>query len=181
MKRFTTGATAATMAIMWFVGSAHAHEFVFNSPEALQEARRLDQLPPVLPPRAVVVDHSGRKQRGVASFYGARSAGRRMADGRPFNPHSLAAASKSLPLGTIATVTNLENGRSIRVSVVDRGPYIDGRVVDLTPQAAAQIGITEKKGIAQVEVSPIAVPQPDGSMKAGAGAAELLASAADEP
>jgi rare lipoprotein A len=181
MKRFTNGAAAATMAIMWFAGSAHADEFVFNSPGALQEARRLDQLPPVLPPRGVVLDHSGRKESGVASFYGARFAGRRMANGRPFNPHSNVAASKSLPFGTIATVTNLENGRSTRVSVQDRGPYIAGRVVDLTPKAAAEIGITEAKGIALVVIAPIAVPQPDGSMKAGAGAVELLASAAGEP
>jgi rare lipoprotein A len=102
-----------------------------------------------------------------------------MANGRPFNPHSNVAASKSLPLGTIATVTNLENGKSTRVSVQDRGPYIDGRVVDLTPKAAAEIGLTEAKGVTQVVVAPIAVPQPDGTIKAGAGAAELLASAAD--
>jgi rare lipoprotein A len=103
-----------------------------------------------------------------------------MANGRRFNPHGNVAASKSLPLGTIATVTNLETGLSTQVRVEDRGPFIAGRVVDLSPQAALDIGITEAKGIARVEVSPVFVPQPDGSMKAGAGAVELLASATFE-
>jgi rare lipoprotein A len=54
------------------------------------------------------------------------------------------------------------------VTIQDRGPYVDGRIVDLSPATARQIGITPRAGLARVEVAPIAVPQPDGSMKAGA-------------
>lgn len=92
-----------------------------------------------------------------------------MADGTPMNPHAAIAASRTLPLGTKARVTNLENGKSSVVEIKDRGPYVDGRIVDLSPKIAQQLGMKEQ-GVAPVEVAPIAVPQADGSMKPGAGA-----------
>lgn len=119
------------------------------------------------------LDHSGRAQVGKASFYARKFAGRKMADGTPMDPRDDNAASKTLPLGTKALVTNLETGRSAVVTIQDRGPYIDGRIVDLSPATARQIGLTEQEGLALVEVAPIAVPQPDGTMKPGAGASEV--------
>ncbi|MBN9562619.1 MAG: septal ring lytic transglycosylase RlpA family lipoprotein [Alphaproteobacteria bacterium] len=95
-----------------------------------------------------------------------------MADQSRYNPHSNAAASKILPLGTEARVTNLDNGKSTKVEVKDRGPHVPGRVVDLSSASAADLGITRKEGVAPVEVAPITVPQPDGSVKLGAGAAQ---------
>lgn len=118
------------------------------------------------------LDHSGRAQVGKASFYARKFAGRKMADGTPMDPKDNNAASKTLPLGTRALVTNLENGRSAVVTIQDRGPYVDGRIVDLSPATAAQIGLSREEGLAQVEVAPIAVPQPDGSTKPGAAANE---------
>jgi rare lipoprotein A len=115
-------------------------------------------------------DHSGRTQQGKASYYGPEFTGRKMANGQRLDPNSNAAASKTLPLGTTAKVTNLQNGKSTVVHVEDRGPYVKGRVVDVTPRAAEQLGI-KKTGVAQVEVAPIKVPQPDGRMADGAGAA----------
>jgi rare lipoprotein A len=114
------------------------------------------------------LDHSGRARVGKASFYARQFFGRKMADGTPMNPHDDNAASRTLPLGTTAVVTNLETGLSAVVTIQDRGPYVDGRIVDLSPATARQIGITPRAGLARVEVAPIAVPQPDGSMKAGA-------------
>jgi rare lipoprotein A len=114
------------------------------------------------------IDHSGRRRVGIASVYAHRFAGRKMADGRRMDPHDANAASKTLPIGTEAKVTNLETGRSARVVIEDRGPYVKGRIVDLSPATAQQIGITRKEGVAKVEVAPIAVPQPDGSVKPGA-------------
>ena len=75
------------------------------------------------------------------------------------------------PLGTAARVTNVQNGRSATVRVEDRGPYVDGRVVDLAPKIADELDM-RKRGVAPVIVAPIAVPQPDGAVKLGAGAAE---------
>ena len=134
----------------------------------VQEAEELAQLPPVNPGGRI--DHSGRKQEGKASYYAKHFTNRKMADGRKFDPNSDSAASKSLPLGTTAKVTNLQNGKSTTVKVEDRGPYVDGRVVDLAPKAADQLDI-KKQGVAPVVVAPVAVPLPDGRVKLGAGAA----------
>ena len=93
-------------------------------------------------------------------------------------PQSNNAASKTLPLGTTAKVTNLETGRSALVTIRDRGPYVQGRIVDLSPSTAKEIGLDHKKGVTKVEVAPIVVPLADGSVKlvANAGNARSVAS-----
>jgi rare lipoprotein A len=116
------------------------------------------------------LDRSGHKRRGKASFYAREFSGRKMADGTVMRPQSDNAASKTLPLGTTAKVTNLETGQSAVVTIRDRGPYIRGRIVDLSPSTAKDIGIDHKNGVAGVEVAPIAVPLPDGGVKLGAAA-----------
>jgi rare lipoprotein A len=135
----------------------------------VQEAEELAQLPPVKP--GSHIDHSGRKQEGKASYYADQFTNRKMADGRRFNPNADVAASKTLPLGTMAKVTNLQNGKSTIVKVEDRGPFVDGRVVDLAPKVADRLDI-KKQGVAPVVVAPVALPLPDGRVKLGAGAAE---------
>jgi len=104
------------------------------------------------------LDRSGSKRVGTASVYAHRFAGRKMADGNRMDPHEGNAASKTLPLGTEAKVTNLETGKSTTVRIQDRGPYVKGRIVDLSPATADKIGITPKEGVAKVEVEPIALP-----------------------
>jgi rare lipoprotein A len=116
------------------------------------------------------LDRSGRKRVGKASVYARKFAGRKMADGTPMRPHDDNAASKTLPLGTTAKVTNLETGKAAEVTIQDRGPYVPGRIVDLAPGTAQEIGITPKQGVAPVEVAPITVPQPDGGVRKGDGA-----------
>lgn len=123
------------------------------------------------PPRKL--DYSGRKRLGKASFYAKKFTGRKMASGKKMNPHGNNAASKTLPLGTKAMVRNLETGQSAVVNIEDRGPYVKGRIIDLSPSTAEKIGIGREQGIGQVEVAPIAVPQPDGSVKPGAAASDL--------
>ena len=95
-----------------------------------------------------------------------------MADGAPMDPQGDNAASRTLPLGTTAKVTNVETGKTAIVTIEDRGPYVDGRLVDLSPGTAAKIGLTPRQGITKVVVAPIAVPRPDGKVKAGAAAHE---------
>jgi rare lipoprotein A len=111
------------------------------------------------------LDRTGRKRIGVASFYATRFAGRKMADGTPMRPQGDNAASITLPLGTTALVTNLETGRAAVVTIRDRGPYVTGRIVDLSPSTARKIGLERKEGLAKVEVAPIEVPLADGSIK----------------
>ena len=116
------------------------------------------------------LDHSGQRKTGKASVYARKFHGRKMANGKRMAPKDDNAASKTLPLGTTARVTNLETGKTARVTIEDRGPYVPGRIVDLAPGTAQEIGLTPKQGVAPVEVAPIAVPQPDGAVKKGDGA-----------
>jgi len=104
------------------------------------------------------LDRSGRKRVGTASVYHRMFNGRKMADGTRMDPRDDNAASKTLPLGTEARVTNLKTGQSATVTIQDRGPYVKGRIVDLSPATAEQIGITPREGVTQVEVAPIALP-----------------------
>jgi rare lipoprotein A len=86
-----------------------------------------------------------------------------------------------LPLGTTAKVTNLKTGKSAVVTIQDRGPYVEGRIVDLSPATAREIGITPREGVTKVEVAPITVPLADGSIKLGAAADEFLLASDDKP
>lgn len=93
-------------------------------------------------------------QRGNAAVYHAtRFTGRPMANGQPFNPNASVAAHLTLPLGTRARVTNLRNGASTTVVISDRGPHTPGRILDLSPRAARDIGI--HGGVTPVEIRPI--------------------------
>lgn len=89
----------------------------------------------------------------VASWYGPRHHGRPMANGRPFDMEADTAAHRSLPLGTRLKVTNPKNGRSVKVTVTDRGPYTPGRHLDLSLGAARKLGIL-KQGVARLYVEP---------------------------
>ncbi len=113
------------------------------------------------------LDTSGRARTGKASFYAKEFAGKKMADGTPMQPQENNAASKTLPLGTTAMVTNLQTGRTAIVTIRDRGPYVKGRIVDLSPATARKIGLEPKQGVTKVEVAPLEVPLRGARMKAG--------------
>jgi rare lipoprotein A len=114
-------------------------------------------------------DTSGRVQRGEASYYHPRLNGRPMANGERFDARSDSAASRTLPLGTTARVTNTETGRSVQVEIEDRGPHARGRILDVSPRTAERLGMREE-GTAPVVIEPIEVPQRDGSTRRGSGA-----------
>jgi rare lipoprotein A len=80
-------------------------------------------------------------QVGVASYYGKKFHGRTTANGERFDMYEMTAAHRGLPLGTLVRVTNIKNGRCIQVRVNDRGPYIKGRVLDLSYGAARKLGM----------------------------------------
>jgi rare lipoprotein A len=110
-------------------------------------------------------DLSAQTRLGNASFYARQFYGKTMANGAPMNPHGNNAASRTLPLGTVAKVTNVVTGKSAIIRIEDRGPYIRGRIVDLSPSTAQKIGLTRRAGIAKVVVAPLAVPLPDGRVR----------------
>lgn len=88
---------------------------------------------------------------GSASYYANSLAGNRTASGVRYDPRALIAAHRTLPFGTVLRVTNLDNDRSVRVRVVDRGPFVRGRIIDLSRRAAEQIGMI-RAGHAPVRV-----------------------------
>jgi rare lipoprotein A len=91
------------------------------------------------------------QQSGTASWYGPWHHGRRTANGERFDQNAMTAAHPTLPLGSVVRVTNLENGRTVKVRINDRGPYVRGRVIDLSKAAAAALGFKEQ-GITPVAI-----------------------------
>ncbi|GIV53502.1 MAG: hypothetical protein KatS3mg039_0020 [Candidatus Kapaibacterium sp.] len=101
---------------------------------------------------------TGQTMRGVASYYHDAFDGQLTASGEPFNQNRLTAAHPSLPFGTIVKVTNLQNQRSVVVRINDRGPFVSGRILDLSRAAAEQLGMIGT-GLAQVEITIVTLPQ----------------------
>jgi rare lipoprotein A len=95
-------------------------------------------------------------QEGLASVYGKQFNGKSTAGGEHYDSRALTAAHRTLPLGTEIRVTNLENGRSVRVRINDRGPNVRGRIVDLSSSAAAALGFST--GVARVRVEILSRP-----------------------
>jgi rare lipoprotein A len=97
------------------------------------------------------------RQRGLASWYGWPHHGRQTASGEIYDMNELTAAHRSLPFGTRVLVTNVENGRTVEVRINDRGPFVDGRIVDLSLAAARRLGIVGH-GLVPVELRVVAPP-----------------------
>jgi len=97
---------------------------------------------------------SGYRETGIASWYGMKFQGKPTSNGETFDVFQLTAAHRTLPIPCFARVTNLENGNSIIVRINDRGPFYEGRLIDLSWAAAAKLGFAEQ-GLAEVEVSVI--------------------------
>lgn len=149
------GFVKAGIACVAGFAAAGAHAATATQPASQPEAARAHQAPQHPKPR---LDLSGRTRVGKASFYSAKFNGRKMADGSPMDPRGDSAASKTLPLGTTAKVTNLETGESAVVTIRDRGPHVRGRIVDLSPAAARKVGIDRHEGVSRVAVTPLSLP-----------------------
>lgn len=99
---------------------------------------------------------TGLTQRGIASWYGPDFHGKRTASGEVYDMHALTAAHRELPLDTVIAVKNLDNGRSVEVRVNDRGPFVRGRVLDLSYAAARELDMIGP-GLARVEIRVVEV------------------------
>jgi rare lipoprotein A len=115
--------------------------------------------PPPMP--APVPEQPFFSQIGIASWYGGKHHGRKTASGERYNMHDMTAAHRSMRIGTVLRVTNLENGRTTTVRVNDRGPYVNGRVIDLSSAAADDLGM-KRSGLARVRIEAYAADQPPG-------------------
>ena len=110
----------------------------------------------------VLPSAKGYVERGIASWYGTKFDGRATSSLEPYDVYKFSAAHRTLPLPSYARVTNLENGRSVIVRINDRGPFHDGRLIDLSYAAAIKLGVNVH-GTAQVEVRGIDTGAPDRS------------------
>jgi rare lipoprotein A len=110
--------------------------------------------PDACPPSIRTQAPPARHVIGQASWYGAHFANRPTASGVLFDPEKLTAAHKKLPLGTRVVVTNLHNGRSVLVTINDRGPYWGNREIDLSYRAARVLGMVQR-GVARVKIEPL--------------------------
>lgn len=102
-------------------------------------------------------DSKGFRQRGIASWYGKDFHGKKTSNGERYDMYAMTAAHKTLPLGTYVRVHNLENDLQVEVRINDRGPFVRGRIIDLSYSAAKQIGIVGP-GTAGVEVVAMGTP-----------------------
>lgn len=118
------------------------------------------------------------QQEGLASWYGGKFQGRRTASGEIFDTNEFTAAHKSLPFGTIVKVANLENGKTTVVRINDRGPFVPGRIIDLSRAAAAAIGLAGK-GVAKVRIQVLPPDSPEAAeLAANPGAVAALSATA---
>ena len=114
--------------------------------------------PPVTEPPAPSEAQPFFSQTGMASFYGEALDGKTRADGGTFDPNAFTAAHPRLPFGTVVRVTNLGNGRTVKVEINDRGPKVKGRIIDLSTAAARALGM-EKKGVTHVQLDAFRADQ----------------------
>jgi rare lipoprotein A len=98
-------------------------------------------------------------ETGIASWYGAPYHNRRASNGEVYDMHAMTAAHRTLPLGTIVRVTDIKTGSSALVRITDRGPFISGRVIDLSRSAAEKVGIVQR-GTAEVRIDVLKTPSP---------------------
>jgi rare lipoprotein A len=118
----------------------------------------------------------GFREEGLASWYGIDFHGKKTATGETYDMFSVSAAHKTLPLGTKVRVTNLENGRELELTVNDRGPFVDGRIIDLSYASARLLGMADN-GVARVRVEGVA----DNPVIANGSYKGVAVAAADSP
>ena len=102
----------------------------------------------------------GIKDRGMASWYGEQFHGKQAANGELFDMQALTAAHRTLPLGSMVRVVNLTNGKHVRVRINDRGPYVNGRILDLSQAAAVKLGMVQN-GISVIQLEVVGDRRPD--------------------
>ena len=166
--RRLAGATGLAVLLWGVSGCRHRKTVQLPPPQALPPA--YTPLPPIPETRAprggvsaadlryVATHRPILTEVGYATWYTAPY-GRRTANGQLFNNYAMTAANRTLPMGSLVTVTNLETGQTGVVRITDRGPFVRGRIVDLTPAAARATGIY-RAGIARVRMNVYRTPKP---------------------
>jgi rare lipoprotein A len=172
-----------SLALIFVAGCGHHHNRVQTTAQqtapaegtpAPVEQSQTQQQPtriPVTPVPAGGVSEEDREyvrthrpiltEQGIATWYTAPYKGRKAANGEVFDDSALTAAHRTLPMGSLITVTNLKTGQSSAMRIADRGPFVDGRIIDLTIASAKATGVY-RAGTAQVRVDVYLTPKPIG-------------------
>ena len=130
-------------------------------PSGTPAGTRESRIPEVAGPEAEIPPHAKPilVQTGIASWYGPPYDHRRASNGEIYDMHAMTAAHRTLPLGSIVRVVDVETGASAVVRITDRGPFVEGRIIDLSKAAARQIGMLQK-GTTEVRVEVLKTPVP---------------------
>jgi rare lipoprotein A len=134
-------------------GCARKHKRMVSTPNAPQPPYPSARRPTAAPPSVAI----GYSEEGVASWYGIPFNGRQAADGEIYDMETLVAAHRTMPFNTWLKITNLANGKTVNVRVIDRGPFVAGRMIDLSKAAARQIDLLGP-GIGRVRLEVVAAP-----------------------
>jgi rare lipoprotein A len=154
------GAVTFSLAILAAVGCGH-------KPVAVQSSHPPALAPTPVPPGGVsaedrdyVATHKPiYTEEGLATWYTAPYKGRRAANGQVFDDHALTAAHRTLPMGSLVVVTNLKTGQASAMRITDRGPFVEGRILDLSIASAKATGVY-RAGLAQVRMEVYQTPKP---------------------
>jgi rare lipoprotein A len=150
----------ALIALAALAGCATQRDSVAPPPpstEARPTPEEVRRAPEAAPPPRAEKPSLPLGQTGYASWYGRWHHGRETSSGEPYDMHELTAAHPSLPMGTRVQVTNLRNGRSVEVRVNDRGPTVEGRIIDLSYAAARALDAV-RAGVVLVRLRVLALP-----------------------
>jgi rare lipoprotein A len=153
VKRISPSKAAALFAILSLLFASACrkhHKRIAQVPSAPQPSSRRPQPAPLAVPL-------GYSEEGLASWYGIPYHGRHAADGEIYDMETLVAAHRVLPFNTWLVVTNLSNNKAVKVRVIDRGPFVSGRIIDLSKAAAREIGLLGP-GVGRVRLEVVAAP-----------------------
>jgi rare lipoprotein A len=160
MKKLTSArpAIVASICCLIIAAGCHKRHRTARAPAAPQpqSTAATPSHPHTAPPKVVAVP-IGYTEEGVASWYGIPYHGRAAADGEIYDMETLVAAHRVMPFNTWLLVTNLSNNKSVKVRIIDRGPFVEGRILDLSKAAARQIDLLGP-GVGRVRLEVIAAP-----------------------
>lgn len=145
-RRFAHGLGALLLVVS--IGAGAGRDPIRSASDRARPTQRKSNEEPTQASRSV---HRKSFQVGPASWYGEKYDGRATASGEPFDMYGLTAAHATLPLGTLVRVTNLSNGKTVVVRVNDRGPFVNGRIIDVSYHAARVLDFL-KKGVQGVRL-----------------------------
>jgi rare lipoprotein A len=154
LRRHRRAAVTALIAIAALTLSACSGTDARRAPSAYYTQQSVAKRPAHPQAYAAPTRRSNYDIVGNASWYGKPYHGRRTASGQVYNMYQMTAAHPTLPFGTRVLVTNLDNGRSVVVTINDRGPFVRGRIIDVSRKAAGQLGFLNK-GVTRVGVRVI--------------------------